>query len=118
MPEVDPEEVEAFALRVSARHDVLDPYRDVLTGEAQVETGPFGGDDAPWAKPLAETWNGALEAHVGNCDGAGVEIDKIHLNLLHVAAVWFEADGRAENDFNDTGASLEEHANGTFFEDW
>ncbi|WP_100447227.1 hypothetical protein [Glycomyces xiaoerkulensis] len=117
MPSVDPDQVEQFAQRVRARHDQIDAYRDDLI-DAEVSTTPFGGDEAPWAGPLAETWNSIVGYRIVDCDAVGEAVDKTDLNLLHVAAVWFEADGQSEADFNDTGASLAEHAAGEFYQDW
>lgn len=117
MPTVDPEQIEAFALRVAARHDEIDAYREQLQAAA-VDTAPFGGEDAPWAHSLTQTWNTVLGYRLADCEGVAEAIDKIHLNLLHVAAWWFEEDGAVEADFNDTGASLAEHASGEFFQDW
>lgn len=118
MPTIDPEEIEEFANRVQARQDGLGAFREALR-EADVDsTDPFGGPDAPWAQDMHDTWGEILELRVTDCDNASDAIEQVFLNLLHVSAKWREADGQTDDDFNGTGASLEEHAAGEFFTDW
>ena len=118
MPTIDPLEVEEFADRVNARQGDLDAYRDSLRDAAVDSTGPFGGPDAPWSQDMSDTWDEILDRRVTDCDNASGAIEQVYFNLLHTAAVWREADGQSEDDFNGTGASLEEHAAGKFFESW
>jgi len=118
MPTIDPDEVEEFANRVHSRQDAIEAYRDALR-EADIDsTEPFGGADAPWAQDMFDTWGEILANRKFDCDNASAALEQVFLNLLHDAAVWREADGQSEDDFNGTGASLEEHASGKFFKDW
>lgn len=96
------------------RDDLFHSEKGIFLWDAEF----LGGEGAPWVPELKESWNSVVNSRSAEASTASDVFEKIRLNLLHSAAAQMVQDGESAADFAGTGASLEDHASGDFFEDW
>jgi hypothetical protein len=122
MVSIDPEVVIELSNEMTVLQERIAVLRaDMFHSEKGIflwEMNYLGGDGAPWVPELKESWNSVVESRSAEADTVSGVLEKIRLNLLFSAAEQMKKDGESAADFASTGASLEDHASGEFFEDW